>query len=69
MSKDLLKDLKDEEVSNNRIDEDLKENSVINIVKEFIPYVIILVAVNSEKEAWEHIIKGEEGKYYFVLKK
>lgn len=45
MSKDLLKDLKDEEVSNNRIDEDLKENSVINIVKEFIPYVIILVAV------------------------
>ena len=29
--------------------------------------LIILVAANSEKEAWEHIIQGEEGEYYFKL--
>lgn len=29
--------------------------------------LIILVAANSEKEAWEHIIQGEEGEYYFNL--
>lgn len=29
--------------------------------------LLILVAANSEKEAWEHIIQGEEGKYYFEL--
>ena len=27
---------------------------------------LILVAANSEKEAWEHIIQGE-GEYYFKL--
>lgn len=31
------------------------------------PDLIILVAANSEKEAWEHIIQGEEGEYYFKL--
>ena len=29
--------------------------------------LIILVAANSEKEAWEHIIQGEGGEYYFEL--
>lgn len=29
--------------------------------------LIILVAANSEKEAWEYIIQGEEGEYYFEL--
>lgn len=29
--------------------------------------LLILVAANSEKEAWEHIIQGEEGEYYFKL--
>ena len=29
--------------------------------------LLILVAANSEKEAWEYIIQGEEGEYYFKL--
>ena len=29
--------------------------------------LLVLVAANSEKEAWEHIIQGEEGEYYFKL--
>ena len=29
--------------------------------------LLILVAVNSEKEAWAYIIQGEGGEYYFKL--
>lgn len=29
--------------------------------------LIILIAANSKKEAWEHIIQREEGEYYFEL--
>lgn len=29
--------------------------------------LLILVAANSKKEAWEHIIQGEGGEYYFKL--
>lgn len=29
--------------------------------------LLILVAANSEKEAWEYIIQGEGGEYYFKL--
>lgn len=29
--------------------------------------LLILVAANSKKEAWEHIIQGKDGEYYFEL--
>lgn len=29
--------------------------------------LFILVAANSKKEAWEHIIQGKDGEYYFAL--
>ena len=29
--------------------------------------LLILVAANSEKEAWEYILQGEGGEYYFKL--
>lgn len=29
--------------------------------------LLILVAANSEKEAWDYIIQGKNGEYYFTL--
>ena len=29
--------------------------------------LLVLVAANSKKEAWEHIIQGKDGEYYFEL--
>lgn len=31
------------------------------------PKILVLVAANSEKEAWEYLIHGEDGEYYSAL--
>lgn len=31
------------------------------------PKLLVLVAANSEKGAWEHLIHGEDGEYYSAL--